>query len=93
MIYGSVKLGASCKLALKLNTLYLVHLNFESKELFEFILLNLTLKKIMIKRLLYVAVAIVDVVLVLMGTYDWKMAGILFVAFIAVYFLVKKLLF
>ncbi len=45
MIYGSVKLGASCKLALKLNTLYLVHLNFESKELFEFILLNLALKK------------------------------------------------
>ena len=47
----------------------------------------------MIKRLLYVAVALVDIVLVFMGTYDWKMAGILFVAFIAVYFLLKKLLF
>jgi hypothetical protein len=47
----------------------------------------------MIKRLLYVAVAIVDVALVVKGYYDWKMAGILFVSFIAVYFSVKKLLF
>ena len=47
----------------------------------------------MIKRLLYVAVAVVDVVLVLIGSYDWKTAGILFAAFVGGYFLLKKLLF
>jgi hypothetical protein len=47
----------------------------------------------MIKRLLYVAVAVVDVVLVLMGYYDWKMAGILFAAFVGGYFLLKKFIF
>jgi hypothetical protein len=47
----------------------------------------------MIKRLIYVAVAILDVALVFMGYYDWKIAGILFGAFVVAYILIKRLLF
>jgi hypothetical protein len=47
----------------------------------------------MIKRLIYIAVAIVDITLVFMGYYDWKMAGILFGTFIVSYIVIKKFLF
>jgi hypothetical protein len=47
----------------------------------------------MIKRLLFVAAAIVDVALVFNGYYDWKMAGLLLGAFIIGYIILKRFLF
>lgn len=47
----------------------------------------------MIKRLLYLIVAIVDVALHFMGYYDWKVTGFIFAGFVGIYFLLKRFLF
>ncbi len=47
----------------------------------------------MIKKLLYLAVLLLDVVLIILGIVDWKMAIGIFGAFVVGYYLLKKFIF